>query len=116
MFDIGFWELVVVAVVALLVIGPERLPTVARTAGLWVGKARRFLSSVKADIEREIKAEELKRILDEQARSNPLEQIIEETKDSFRDAERSAGRDKPAADAPKPAARENADSRSDGEP
>lgn len=81
MFDIGFWELSLIAIVALLVVGPERLPKLARTAGLWVGKARGFVSSVKADIDRELKAEELKQIMEKQARSNPLEEIIEETID-----------------------------------
>ena len=66
MFDFGFWELVLIAVVALLVVGPERLPGVARQAGLWVGKARRFMSSVRSDIEREIQAEELKKVLNQQ--------------------------------------------------
>ena len=58
MFDVGFLELLVVGVVALLVIGPERLPKLARTAGMWVGRGRRFVSSVKADIEQELKTEE----------------------------------------------------------
>jgi sec-independent protein translocase protein TatB len=80
MFDVGFWELTIIAVVALIVIGPERLPKVARTAGHWVGRGRRFMASVKADIDREIKAEELKQILQEQAqKANPLHEIIEET-------------------------------------
>lgn len=78
MFDIGFWELVLIAVVALLVIGPERLPKVARIAGLWLGRARRTLASVKEEIDRELKAQELKEILEKQARSNPLESILEE--------------------------------------
>ena len=78
MFDIGFWELVLIAVVALLVIGPERLPKVARMAGLWMGRARRTLASVKEEIDRELKAQELKEILEKQARSNPLESILEE--------------------------------------
>ena len=78
MFDIGFWELVLIAVVALLVIGPERLPKVARIAGLWLGRARRTLASVKDEIDRELKAQELKEILEKQARSNPLESILEE--------------------------------------
>lgn len=78
MFDVGFMELVLIGVVALLVIGPERLPKVARTAGLWLGKGRRFISSVKSDIEQELKAEELKRILAEQAKSNPVHDIIED--------------------------------------
>lgn len=85
MFDIGFFELILIAVVALLVIGPERLPGVARTAGKWLGKGRRFVSSVKADIEEELKAEELKKILEEQKNSNPLHEIIEDTKQSFDD-------------------------------
>ena len=56
MFDVGFWELTIIAVVALVVIGPERLPKVARTAGHWIGRGRRFVASVKADIDKEIKA------------------------------------------------------------
>jgi len=81
MFDIGFMELLLVGVVALVVVGPERLPGLARTAGAWLGRARAFVGTVKSDIDRELKAEELKRILEEQARmANPLEQIIEDTK------------------------------------
>ena len=83
MFDVGFWELSLIALVALLVIGPERLPKVARVAGLWIGRGRRMIGSVKADIEREIKAEELKEILNKQARSNPLEEILGDTKETF---------------------------------
>ena len=85
MFDVGFWELAMIAVVALLVVGPERLPKLARTAGLWLGKGRRFIGSVKADIDRELRAEELKQILDKQARSNPLEEIVEETRGAVRE-------------------------------
>jgi sec-independent protein translocase protein TatB len=78
MFDIGALELIVVGVVALIVVGPERLPKLARTAGLWAGKARRAFMSVKDEIDREIRAEELKEILRKQAESNPLETILEE--------------------------------------
>jgi len=80
MFDVGFFELVLVGVVALLVLGPERLPKAARTAGLWIGKAKGFLSSVKQDIDREIKAEELKRILKEQSHIEPLHEILDDTR------------------------------------
>ena len=59
MFDVGFWELAIIAVIALLVIGPERLPKAARTAGLWVGRARRMVTDVKADIDREIREGDL---------------------------------------------------------
>jgi sec-independent protein translocase protein TatB len=81
MFDVGFWELALIALVALIVIGPERLPKVARTVGLWLGRGRRFVANVKADIDKEIKAEELKEILDKQIRqANPVHEILEETR------------------------------------
>lgn len=65
MFDIGFTELVVIAIVALVVLGPERLPKAARFAGLWLRKARNQWDSVKGELEREIADEELKRSLRE---------------------------------------------------
>ena len=61
MFDIGFSELLLIGVVALIVIGPERLPKVARTAGLLVGRIQRYIANVKADISQEIQLEELHR-------------------------------------------------------
>lgn len=80
MFDVGFLELLVVGVVALLVVGPERLPKLARSAGMWIGRGRRFISSVKQDIDREIKADELREILEKQKRSSPLHEIVEDTR------------------------------------
>ncbi|PZP61418.1 Sec-independent protein translocase protein TatB [Pseudoxanthomonas winnipegensis] len=65
MFEIGFPELIVIAVVALVVLGPERLPKAARFAGLWVRRARNQWDSVKQELERELAAEELKRNLHE---------------------------------------------------
>jgi sec-independent protein translocase protein TatB len=62
MFDVGFSELVVIALVALIVIGPERLPRVARTLGALLGRAQRYVSDVKADIQREVDLDELKSI------------------------------------------------------
>jgi len=85
MFDVGFFELLLISVVALLVIGPERLPKVARTAGLWIGRGRKMLSSVKADIEKELKAEELKRILEEQAGSASVHEILDDTRSALND-------------------------------
>jgi len=60
-FDIGFSELLVIAVVALVVLGPERLPKAARFAGLWVRRARNQWDSVKQELERELQAEDIKR-------------------------------------------------------
>ncbi len=62
MFDVGFSELVVIGLVALVVIGPERLPKVARTAGLLLGRLQRYVNDVKADINREMQLDELKKL------------------------------------------------------
>jgi len=74
-FDLGFSELVVIAVVLLVVVGPERLPGVARTAGHLFGRMQRYISDVKADIRREMQLDELKK-LQEQTRA--LEQSLRE--------------------------------------
>jgi sec-independent protein translocase protein TatB len=62
MFDIGFSELMVIGIVALIVIGPERLPKVARTLGHLLGRAQRYVNDVKSDINREIQLDELKKL------------------------------------------------------
>lgn len=62
MFDVSFGEILIIAVVALLVIGPEKLPKVARTLGLLAGRMQRYVATVKGDIERELKADELRKI------------------------------------------------------
>lgn len=80
MFDVGFWELVLVGVVALIVVGPERLPELARTAGRWLGTARRMAATFKADLEREVRAEELKKILEKQSEFRGAYEIVEQTK------------------------------------
>ncbi|MDC9725484.1 MAG: Sec-independent protein translocase protein TatB [Gammaproteobacteria bacterium] len=63
MFDIGFWELLLIAIVALVVVGPERLPKLIRVVGLWVGKANASVQSIRSEISRELRAEELKQAL-----------------------------------------------------
>ncbi|EAR22367.1 Sec-independent protein translocase protein TatB [Nitrococcus mobilis] len=60
MFDVGFWELFVIGLIALIVLGPERLPRLARTVGLWIGRARAAFYSVREEVEREINAEGLR--------------------------------------------------------
>ena len=88
MFDVGFSELLLILVVALVVVGPERLPKLVRTAGLYLGRARRMAAAVKADVQREIAAEELKQTLQKQVESVGLHDIIEETTDAATAAER----------------------------
>ncbi|MCL2162310.1 MAG: Sec-independent protein translocase protein TatB [Betaproteobacteria bacterium] len=75
MFDLGFSELVVIAIVLLVVVGPERLPGVARTAGHLFGRMQRYISDVKADIRREMQLDELKKF---QQQSQELEKSLYE--------------------------------------
>ncbi|MFN0303126.1 MAG: Sec-independent protein translocase protein TatB [Burkholderiales bacterium] len=73
MFDIGFTELMVIAIVALVVIGPEKLPKVARTIGAYLGRLQRYVNDVKADINRELELDELRK----------FKQTVEDTARSF---------------------------------
>lgn len=72
MFDIGIWEIALILLIALLVVGPERLPGLARKLGLWINRARRIFSEVKGDVERELRMEELKHSL---RQSDPVDDM-----------------------------------------
>jgi sec-independent protein translocase protein TatB len=119
MFDIGFSELIVVALVALIVIGPERLPRVARTIGALLGRAQRYVNDVKADIQREVDLDGLKNVRDtfEDAAKSMEQSVQQVEKDLQAEGESlnrgvsasAQGGDAPAAaapsaDAPAPAA------------
>jgi len=85
MFDIGFFELCLIGIVALLVIGPEKLPRVARTVGLWIGKAQGMVKTVKYEIDEQVRIEELKQSL-ERAKStldNNVSESIKEAESSI---------------------------------
>lgn len=80
MFDIGFWELVLIAIVALLVVGPERLPRLAAEAGMWFGKLQRFVRKTRTDIENELHQYEIQQAIREQQRKfEELKQLADET-------------------------------------
>ncbi len=82
MFEIGFSELVMVALVSLLVIGPERLPKAARIAGYWLGKSRAMINSVKAEIQLELRAEEMRQIFKEESGLHEFQQLVDETNET----------------------------------
>jgi len=91
MFDVGFWEVLFILVLALVIIGPERLPGAARKAGFFVGKARRYIEGVRSEVESQIDVNEFKRMLhNQEVQINELQQQVK------------AGVDEVKADMPDP--------------
>jgi len=85
MFDISFTEMLVIGVIALVVIGPERLPKVARTIGHLVGRAQRYVSDVKTDIQREVELDELRKLKDQmQDAAQSVKSSLENTETAMR--------------------------------
>lgn len=77
MFDVGFWEIFLILILALVVIGPERLPAAARTLGMWVGKGRRYIEGVKSEVEQEFDITEFKRVIrNQEIQLNELQQKV----------------------------------------
>ncbi len=76
MFDIGFWEILLIAIVALVVVGPERLPKLIRVVGLWVGRANASVQSIRNDISQELRAEELKQALNKTVDVSGIDEAI----------------------------------------
>jgi sec-independent protein translocase protein TatB len=119
MFDIAFSELLIIGVVALIVIGPEKLPRMARTVGVLAGRLQRYVADVKADINREIELEELRKMRDSmqqaasdmqssfQAEVNKTEAELNQTAAELNQAVQEVAQSKPeeakAAEPPKPA-------------
>lgn len=85
MFDVGFSELLVIGLVALVVIGPEKLPKVARTVGVLLGKAQRYVNDVKSDINREVELEELRKLQNDM--QNAAQTLESELQTTLRDVE-----------------------------
>lgn len=81
MFDIGFSELILIGVVALLVIGPDRLPGAARVAGLWLGRIKRSFNTIKEDVERELGADDIRRELRNEGILEKERKVLKETAD-----------------------------------
>lgn len=83
MFDVGFWEICLIGVISLLVIGPEKLPKVARLVGFWLGKTRRMVNAVKTEITEEFREEEIRQVLKKQAELDDFKQLVEETSEAI---------------------------------
>lgn len=131
MFDIGFWELAVLGVIALIVLGPERLPVVARTVGRWVSRAKGYMNAITSELEREVKADDIRKEV-QRAR----EQIESETRNVHSETRKSvepvmkplddslpkpqpgssSTGDKPAATATSPTAPNTAESKAGQQP
>jgi sec-independent protein translocase protein TatB len=98
MFDIGFSEIVVIAVVALIVIGPEKLPKTARTLGLLFGRLQRYVNDVKADINREIELDELRKLQQQvQSAAKDIETSVTQATQGFESSVRAVESDLNAA-------------------
>lgn len=89
MFDVGFSELLLLAIVALVVIGPEKLPHTARIIGAWVGRIRRTVSTMQADIEREVAAQEIKTKLESELKDMGGGNLLQELQEEKRQLETS---------------------------
>ncbi len=84
MFDIGFQELLLVGVIALLIMGPERLPSAVRTASLWLSRLRRSFQQIKTEIEREVGADEIKQQLHNESILSNLEQVTQDLQNNIK--------------------------------
>lgn len=94
MFDVGFWEILLIGIVGMLVVGPERLPEVARNVGKWVGKARRYVANVRRDFESELNNSDLRDLLGEQeAQIKELRGLVDQTKRDIGSSVETLGRE-----------------------
>lgn len=86
MFDIGFLELALIGIVALLVLGPERLPTAAKTAGVWIGRARKMVGELTREVDRQLKTEEIRQRLNKEGDELGIEKIQKTVDDALVEA------------------------------
>ena len=82
-FDFGLWEIAIIGIITLIVVGPEKMPALARKAGLYAGKLKKFVTKIKTDINDELKADELKKQLSIKGDDLSLSQTLKEAKSSI---------------------------------
>ena len=85
MFDVGFWEFALIGVIALIIVGPERMPGIARTAGKYAGKAKRFIAKIQDDVGEELEVDKLKEQLNAMDKDANIVEILDETKQTISD-------------------------------
>ncbi len=85
MFDIGFWEFALIGVITLIIVGPEKMPAIARKAGKYAGKAKRFMAKIQEDIGDELEADKIKEHLNLQDEDSNVLEVLEDTKSTFDD-------------------------------
>ncbi len=90
MFDVGFWEFALIGVITLIVVGPERMPAIARKAGQYAGKVKRFVSKIQEDIGDEFESDKLKEHLSLEDKDSNIVEIFEETKKSLNEIKQDA--------------------------
>lgn len=83
MFDIGFWEFALIGVITLIIVGPEKMPEIARTVGKYIGKAKKFVANIQTDIGEELEADKLKAHLNIEDKDANIVDFFKETKDSI---------------------------------
>ncbi|ABL02067.1 twin-arginine translocation protein, TatB subunit [Candidatus Ruthia magnifica str. Cm (Calyptogena magnifica)] len=85
MFDVGFWEFALIGIIALIIVGPKRMPAIARKAGTYVGKAKRFIANIQEDISDELEIDKLKEHLSTVDKKPNILEIFDDTKNTFND-------------------------------
>ena len=94
MFDVGFWEFALIGVITLIVVGPERMPAIARKAGQYVGQVKKFVAKIQEDIGDELETDKLKEHLSLEDKDSNIVEILKETKEELNKIKNDANIDK----------------------
>lgn len=85
MFDIGFWEFALIGAITLIIVGPERIPAIAKTAGRYIGKIKQFVAKVQTEIDAEIDTSEIKKHLGNMDKNANILEVLDDTKQTLND-------------------------------
>lgn len=92
MFDIGFWEFALIGIITLVVVGPEKMPAIARNVGKYVGKAKRFIAKIQEDIDKEIDTTEIKEHLKTIDKDSGILEVLDDTKKKLNNIKQEASK------------------------